>query len=245
MDKNRYTLLYYVIIMSLSLCAWNMRSVNYAGPYIEELCKTHDVIVGAEHRLYSYELNKLNSVFPGFSVRAKASKDLSNEDGVVRPGHCGICIAWKQHLNQKVKQVNIDSDRICAIQIIDIGENKSSLFIIGVYLPQRQCRISDFDTELALLESVIEQCKTQGEVTVVGDFNCHFGWEYGGRFWGETTQNGLQLMDMITRQGMTVADAERWQRNPCALVLTILSMLMVLDPHTLIIVLYPNLSCTM
>ena len=209
-DTKQYITFIQIIIMSvLSVCAWNMRSLTYAGPYIAALCKNNDVIVGAEHRLYKYELHRLNEMFPGYSVHGKASHDLQDENGITKPGHCGISIAWRQYLDQNVKMVSVDSDRICCIQINGVGQNQSCLSIIGVYLPQQQSVISDFGRELAILESVITDCKTHGEVLVIGDFNCHFGWEYSTRFWGETTRHGQWLMSMVNRQGMHVVDGER------------------------------------
>ena len=116
---------------------------------------------------------------------AKSSNDLENESGILKPGHCGISIAWKKHLGQCAKKINIDSDRIIAVQLNNIGNNNSNIYVIGVYLPQRQCMISDFNANVALLETLIEQYKQNGEVVVIGDFNAHFGWEYGNRFWGD------------------------------------------------------------
>lgn len=209
MDNKHYITFTPIIIMTvLSVCAWNMRSLTYAGPYIAELSKNNDVIVGAEHRLFKYELHKLNDMFPGYSVYGKASHDLQDECGISKPGHCGISIAWRQYLDQNIKKVHVDSDRICCIQLMGIGQNQSCISIIGVYLPQQQCAISDFSKELALLESMITDCKSHGEVLVIGDFNCHIGWEYSERFWGETTKHGLWLMDMVNRQGMNVVDSD-------------------------------------
>jgi hypothetical protein len=80
----------------VNICSWNMRSLLSAGPYIRTLCQSSDIIVASEHRLYSYELSKLDAFFPGYNIYAKSSADLNNEQGLKVPGHCGLLIAWSQ-----------------------------------------------------------------------------------------------------------------------------------------------------
>jgi hypothetical protein len=81
-----------------------------------------------------------------------------NDRGLHIPGHCGTLIAWRQHLSPIVQEVSIDNDRICAIKLHNIGTNKGNLYVIGIYLPQRQCQIKDFHTCLAQLEEMVETC---------------------------------------------------------------------------------------
>ena len=82
----------------------------------------------------------------------------------------------------------------------------AKLYILGVYLPQRQSRISDFDEHVAMLANLIKLCKDDGEVLVIGDMNCHFGPERGNRFWGESTPNANTLYSMMDHEGLTLVD---------------------------------------
>ena len=122
-----------IIIMSmLNICAWNMRSATYAAPYINELCSQYDVVFGAEHRLYEHELHiELNAMFPNYITYGKASNDLNQETSGTSPGHCGVCLAWRQDLNRCIRRISIDSDRIIAIQCNNIGKNGACITIIG------------------------------------------------------------------------------------------------------------------
>ena len=99
-----------------------------------------------------------------------------------------------------------ESDRICGIQIINSGITKKHLYIISVYLPQSQSKISSFDCHLDMLEVLIEQCMCDGDVIVAGDFNCHFGSDVGCRFWGKTTKNAKQLMKLVKRKSLSIVD---------------------------------------
>ena len=60
--------------------------------------------------------------------------------------------------------------------------------------------------EMSQLENLIENCKTMGEVVVIGDMNVHFGSEYGGRCWGSTSPNGKRLMSCLKNHDMCVVD---------------------------------------
>ena len=192
MDYSRFTFTFkftfifinilIVTMASLKISAWNMRSSAPAGPYLRALCDNSDIIVGAEHRLYENELNKLQYLFPEFDIHAKSSCDLRNDDMSLKPGHCGMCVAWKRELSANVRTIKVDSDRICALQLGNVGRNNSNLYIIGAYLPHRNCQIADFGVHVNLLEELIDACQNDGDVVIIGDLNCHFGPEYGSRF---------------------------------------------------------------
>ena len=193
---------------SLSISAWNMRSSAPAGPYLQSLCDSNDIIVGAEHRLYENEFHKLQYLFPGFDIYAKSSSDLNDEEMSFKPGHCGVCIVWKKQLSANVRIIKVDSDRICAIQLGNMGRNNSNLYIIGAYLPHRTCQIADFGIHANILEELVDVCQNDGDVVIIGDINCHFGPEYGNRFWGNTTTNALYLSHMMEHRGLYLADSD-------------------------------------
>ena len=92
---------------------------------------------------------------------------------------------------------------MCVVQI-DIGGRL--VYVISVYLPHATCKVSDFKVEMSQLENLIDNCKTMGEVVVIGDMNVHFGSEYGGRCWGSTSPNGKRLMSCLKNHDMCVVD---------------------------------------
>ena len=52
-------------------------------------------------------------------------------------------------------------------------------------------------------------CKNDGEVLIIGDFNCHFGPEHGSRFWGKATQHAKSVINMIDRHGLCIIDGDK------------------------------------
>jgi hypothetical protein len=190
-----------------------MRALSGAAPYIAQLSDNYDVMIASEHRLYECELNKLQEIFSAYDVHSKASSNLDNVNCRAKPGHGGIVIGWKAHLGSRVRQINVDSDRIVAIELIGVGKNASNVFIIGVYLPHQMCVIADFDHHVDILEDIIDQCLGQGEVIIMGDLNCHFGSSLGPRFSGSSTTNAKQFIKMVDRLALNIVDGDA---NVCA-----------------------------
>ena len=149
MDIYGYLIIFLCTMATIEICAWNMRALASAGPYISEITQTADVISLSEHRLYSSQLYKLDCFLPGFSCHAKASEDLRDSDCDNKPGHCGLLIAWKKYLDTKVKIIKANSDRICAIKMSNIGVDGGNMYVIGVYMPHTQCQIADFGDHLS------------------------------------------------------------------------------------------------
>ena len=205
-----HLIVYLIALMAcLNILSWNMRTLRYAEPYLYSHMGSHNIIFACEHRLYASELHKLDKVFSGFHGTAKASSDLQEDGFNNKPGHCGVAMAWKDDLNQCVKVINgINSDRICGIKLIGMGKNKCNVYVIGVYLPHQQCKINDFESEVETLEVLINQCAADGEVVIVGDYNCHFGEEHGIRFGGQTTKDAKTLGKMIDRCSLNIIDKD-------------------------------------
>ncbi len=118
--KIMYILLL-LVMSTLQITAWNARSLTCAGPYLQELLELKsDILFLSEHRLYTHELYKLNDFSPNFNVIAKSSNDLDNANQGKKLGHCGTAMFVNRDLAQCVKSVNCDSDRIIAIEIIQV-----------------------------------------------------------------------------------------------------------------------------
>ena len=68
--------------------------------------------------------------------------------------------------------------------------------------------ISQFDDYLYNLEYIVEQCQHDGNVAIVGDFNCHFGSDCGPRAWGKTTSYASKLKLLTERQSLSIIDLQ-------------------------------------
>ena len=204
-----YSLLFIVVVMAnqLSITAWNIRSLSCARPYINELLHNTDILVLSEHRLFSNELYKLGEINTEYDFVAKASQSLDNRENSKGGGHSGIAVFWKKYWSNRIKTIETSSDRICAIEILN-GCHLQSLFVIGVYMPQQASKIAKFNEHLTILESLVIDCKSRGEIVIIGDFNCHFGTEAGNRCWGKTTPNAKALLETVNTNELYLIDCD-------------------------------------
>lgn len=192
---------------SISITGFNMRSLNSSIPYLCKLTRNSDIVFIAEHRLYANELCKLNDIDQDFDVYAKASGDLNPANQNIKAGHCGIAILWRKEFSQYIKIVECNSDRICVLEVSEAYHGRS-LYVIGVYMPHQTCTISSFQDEINVLSEVIARLQHKGEIVIIGDTNCHFGYEYGTRGWGKTTRNAKGLMKLVETCNLKVYDLD-------------------------------------
>ena len=189
----------------ITITAWNVRTLNGARPYINKLMENADVLIISEHRLYESQLYQLDTINSEFIASGKSSRSIDNRTSDTKLGQGGIATFWRKTIAHRVITVDVNSDRINALQILgDI--NQHPLFIIGVYLPQVACKISSYETEVETLSKLILSCREQGEVIVIGDWNCQLGSQIGNRFTGSTSPNGNILLASLFTNNMCVID---------------------------------------
>lgn len=116
-----------------------------------------------------------------------------------------VAILWKKTLNNKVRRIECESDRICVIEVTDACES-GSLFVIGIYLPHQTCKITSFTQHVNILSDLIARYCTSGEVIIIGDANNHFSNEWGNRFWGKTTHTAKKLLQVIEAHKLHIID---------------------------------------
>ena len=95
-------------------------------------------------------------------------------------------IIWKKCL--PLCPISIDSDRICAVQII---LSDCTLSILCVYLPSTDHDIDEYKLYLNELESAISALQSVEPVIITGDFNAHY------QHWAaiQTLRGGYDLID--------------------------------------------------
>ena len=101
---------------------------------------------------------------------------------------------------------------MCVIQLQ--LQDTSKLFIVGVYMPHQNCKISNFRYEMDTLAELIGELSATGNVLLIGDTNCHFGPEHGPRGWGRTTANGRAFIDVMYKCGMVMIDLDDKTSGP-------------------------------
>ena len=140
--------------ISLRVVSWNMRGLQGSHPYVNQLLSNNDICILSEHHLYECELHKLSNINSNFDVYAKSATSLNNDNIYHHKGHGGVAILWRKSLSHNVRKcTEPGNDRICVVKVST--NNSVPIYIIGVYLPQRDSIISDFDEYLYHLEYII------------------------------------------------------------------------------------------
>ncbi len=199
----------------LSIAAWNCRGVKGAKPYLESLMAKADIIALSEHKLYEPELGLLGEINTEFRAFGKSSADLTQSKYGFVPGHCGIAILWRNNLSSMIKPLpELGTDRICVVKVYVGLKRVTSLYVVAVYMPHSRCTISDYQTHLDALESVIEVCSQDGELLIIGDWNAHFGSAYGPRGWGRNSVNANKTVPVMSQRGLTILDLRENVQGP-------------------------------
>ena len=170
------------LTMAVTITAWNMKGLSVSIPYANTLLSESNVCVFTEHHLYQSELHKLHTIHKDFEVYARSASGLNCSMMNSVHGHGGIAIMWRSSIDHVISRCSdMGNDRIMVIMLEQSDGCK--MFIIGVYLPQRQCYIDSFDVTVDLLHSVVSKCNNQGNVLIIGDMNSNYGPEFGQRLW--------------------------------------------------------------
>ena len=137
-----------------------------------------------EHWLWPFELDQLGSIDPDFAYTAVCDNRLSPSSTLTRG--CGGCsILWHKSISA-VPLSNLESDRICGIQLPI--EGSQLLTIVGVYMPS-----SEYPQEIYnnAVNQAISSAPPSSPLLLVGDLNCHI-WKLGGpRSLSDPNQRGV------------------------------------------------------
>ena len=93
------------------------------------------------------------------------------------------------------------NDRICTL-MYHLQSNQI-VYIIGVYMPQRNCIKDDFIEYLAHIAVLIERNRNH-KFIIIGDFNSHFGESASKRAWGKSCKNGKQILHFIDQYSLEI-----------------------------------------
>ena len=154
-------------ISDLHIVSFNCRSLSSSLLEIQELCKSHDVILLQETWLAKQQLHSLSSIHDDFLFVGTSCMDL--EDGVMtgRP-HGDTAVLWRKSLTAYPVS-NVDK----SIVGINIKCQNNSIIIINVYLPFNSP--SNVEAYLKYLGALQILCEAQqsSNLCMVGDFNAN------------------------------------------------------------------------
>ena len=136
----------------------------------------------------------------------------TNTTGYI-PGNCCIGIAWKYSSQYQITPVrDFCNDRICTL-MYHLQSNQI-IYIIGVYMPQRNRIKDDFSEYLAHIAVLIERNRNHNFI-IIGDFNSHFGESVSKGSWGKSCKNGKQILNFIDRYSLEIGDISDKGSGPC------------------------------
>ena len=135
-----------------------------------------DVILIQEHWLWPYELFKLLSYLPEFTITGKSDHRLT-ESSVLSRGCGGVRVLWRKSLDIGISRKSSTSDRMCCIDIPLNCQPPVTLTIINIYCLSADHNEAEFAQCLQGLEELV--CDFTNTLAVAGDFNApsrHTGW---------------------------------------------------------------------
>ena len=152
----------------LVITSWNCRGYKNALPYINHLLESgSDVIALSEHWMWPFEIPELCHIHPDYTGFGRADKRLHDQSTLSR-GCGGVGLLWKKSIQTSL--IEIDSDRICGIQI---ELEDCLLSVLSVYLPCSGQNLEEFSGYVKELQSIVCALQSCGPVMLAGDFNAH------------------------------------------------------------------------
>eukprot|EP00493_Phyllostaurus_siculus_P008512 UN08618 len=128
---------------------WNIRGFTTAKPYMLSLFESNEIIVINEHWLYDCESYRLGNINSNFGVEAKFGENNDPEDFGHKRGQGGVAIFWNKEIKGVSVIKNLNSNRIAGIRIT---EGDKDVYVIGVYMPTKNAKDTDLETELSKLD---------------------------------------------------------------------------------------------
>ena len=157
-------------------------------------------MVVQEHWLWPFELDQLGSIDPDFAYTAVCDSHLSPSSTFTRG--CGGCsILWRKSISA-VPISNLDSDRICGIQLPI--EGSELLTIIGAYMPSSEYPQETYNIYITAVNQVISTVPPSSPLLLAGDLNCHIGKLGGPRSLSDPNHRGVQWMELIDNHSLYI-----------------------------------------
>ena len=178
------------------------------GPYLEctihSISKKPSVLALSEHWLWPYELTRQNDISDDYKATGKADSRLTETSHGGR-GFGGIAILWHKTIGA-IPVSDITSDHICVICFCDPNDNRSTVSVIGVYLPRSDQGMDCYRNHLQELEKIVSNSVLLGLVIILGDFNANWlsGWCPWHRY----------LSDIMNRHNLCTVSPCEWANGP-------------------------------
>ena len=152
--------------------SFNCLGYKSSAGFIEELCKEYDICFLSEHWLRPSELNSVQSLYKDKYVWTHLKSSVNPEMVCVGRPHGGVGFMCREMKDVTYQILQVDSDRVCAIQVI--VKEEIVLTCIGVYMPFNNGSKDQLDLYIEILDLLQHLLNTYGEISPVVlsvDFN--------------------------------------------------------------------------
>lgn len=157
----------------LNIISFNCRGFNSSkSSFIKDLFNSHNAtfLLLQEHWLSDQQVPQLTCFEDGLACVGVSG--FGNREILSGRPYGGCAILWRAIAAFNVNQLTVDSNRICAIQVL---ADHFKLVIVNVYMPYEDDSLSsdDFMYQLSLIENLLGE-HNDSHFIVAGDFNVDF-----------------------------------------------------------------------
>ena len=171
----------------------NLELHRLSASYANKLLKKHqiDILGLSEHWLSDSNIHFLESINRNYTGFGVSDNDLRLAN-VRRLGKGGIAIMWHNSISNSITCLDIESDRICGIQLR--LKRNNFVYILQIYAPCSNISIFDYINFVDYLQSVISMYAENGSVIVMGDVNAHL---QGHTYIKQSDNRGRYVQSML------------------------------------------------
>ena len=158
---------YHIFIMAvLSIASYNSHGHGTGRfEYIEKVSNQHDFVFIQEHWLFQDQMSVFEDKISGVNVHGTSSMSSTTlHHG--RP-YGGCAIIWKNSIVCKVKPVNLESKRLCAVLV---KFDDIDMLLFNVYMPCDSINLTEFDDVILDIERISTELNISN-IVIGGDFN--------------------------------------------------------------------------
>ena len=157
--------------MCITLASYNMHGFTSNWKYLQDLCRTCNLIVIEEHWLASSQLHYLDDIDPNFMCYSKSAMDDVLCDGLLtgRP-FGGVSILYNKNLGGIISFVAADDGRVICVKL---KTTDVQLLLFGCYFPYNDHGLkykNSLSNVIGFIEAILDEHPGY-KACVIGDLN--------------------------------------------------------------------------
>jgi exonuclease III len=156
----------------LNCVSFNCLGYKSSSAFVDNLCKKYDICFLCEHWLRPCEITPIQSLLKDKCLWSSFKSSIDPEAASVGRPYGGVGFVCKESSDLSYQVLDVNSDRICAIQVI--SSHSVILSCIGVYLPFNNGSTEQTELYIETLDILQVLLNTYGDISplmISGDFN--------------------------------------------------------------------------